>query len=564
MFDLVKRWLGAAPAASAPAGADVEPAAIERCLRAYRSGVEQFQAGELALAERHLSEALAHKHDLAEAHFYLGLIHRKRSEPDDAADCLLLAVAFKPDFAEAWLYLGIIALERRQYDDAARDFAAALRIRPDYAKAYNSLGMMCERREQFRDAAGHFRKAVELKPDYALAYSNLAHVTLREFFDADAALGYAHKALELDPQLAGAHNNLAMILQFQGRSEEALTAAERALVLNPGAAETLFIRALAQLMLGQFDGGWRDYEARKQLLPTFRVRKFPYREWDGSPLTGRSLLVYHEQGLGDEIMFASCLPDLLAQGGRCVVECSQKLELLFRRSFPAVAVQVADQEVADMAYLKALPRFDWQVAAGSLPGFYRRKRDDFPAHHGYLAADPQQVEYWRARLNELGPGRKIGLSWRGGRQYTNQSRRSIELAQLLPLLCMPGARFVSLQYTDCRSEIEQLREQHGVTVHHWQESIDDYDETAALVCALDLVVSVQTAVVHLSGALGRPAWVLVPSTPEWRYMAHGERMPWYPSVRIFRQMGGADWDPVISDVRRELAAWMANPGDRTG
>lgn len=554
MFERVKRWLRGS-AVELPPGEGEDPAAVERCAQAYHLGVEQFKAGEFARAEQHLKEAIGHKHGLAEAHFYLGLIYRTQTLLDDAGDELLLATAFKPDFAEAWFYLGVIALDHHDYDDAINNFSAALRIRPDYAEVYNSLGMLCMQRKQFREAAAHFRRATELKPRFALAYSNLAHVMLREYFDPDAAYGYVRKALELDPQLVGAHVNLAVILQFQGRCEEALAASARALELSPDAAETLMVRAYAQLMLGRFEQGWRDFEARKSTLPTFKVRKFPYPEWDGSPPAGRRMLVYHEQGLGDEIMFASCFPDLLALGAQGVIECSYKLERLFRRSFPAATILVADQARPDMAYLRALPPFDWQVAAGSLPRYFRRSWGDFPQHNGYLTAAPERIEYWRARLRALGPGRKIGLSWRGGRYHTNQTRRSLDPGQLRPLLQVPDTVFVSLQYDACRDELARLREQHGIEVIHWQEAIDDYDETAALVAALDLVVSVQTAVIHLAGALGKAVWVMVPSTPEWRYMARGERIPWYPSARIFRQAADTDWRPVVSAVRDELAAW---------
>ncbi len=562
MFERIRSWITGAPGQAQtllPAETAAQRLAIERCLRAYHSGVEQFQRGAMELAERDMAQALAHKHDLAEAHFYRGLIFRKRAQLDDAADALLLATTFKPDFSEAWFYLGIVDLDRGHHGPAHKSFQTALGIRPEYAEAYNGLASLCEARRDFHAAAAYYRRAIQADAEFALAYCNLAYLLLREFGDADTALELALQAAALDPRLAAAHNNLAMIMQYQARCDEAIAAAERALTLDPDAARPRMSRALARLMLGVFEAGWRDYEARKQLLPTFSVRKFPYPEWDGTPLKGRRLLVHNEQGIGDEIMFASCLPDLLALGGQCVVECSRKLEPLFSRSFPSATIQIADQDEADMSYLAALPKFDWQVAAGTLPLHFRTSRKAFPRHSGYLAADPSRGAYWRERLRELGPGMKLGVSWRGGSHYTDQARRSLELEQMLPLFKMPAAQFVSLQYTDCRVEIEKLGKQSGVVLHHWQEAIDDFDETAALVSALDLVISVQTAVVHLAGALGKPAWVLVSSAPEWRYMLRGEDMPWYPSVRIFRQRHGTDWKPVIEDVRNELLANMATP-----
>ncbi len=499
MFGPVKRWFESSTAAT-PVTASEQNAGKD----AYRAGLACFTAGDYAAAETQLRSALAVRHDLAEAHFYLGLVLRKRGELEEAADSLLLATVFRPDFAEAWHYAGVVALNRGELDDAQRCIKKALLLNPVYAEAHHNLGAVCEQREQLVEAATHYKKSVGLKPDYALAYCNLAKVTLRGEFDGEAALRYIRRALDLEPSMAAVHNNLAMILQFQGRCEEALESAERALALDPAAVNTLLIRAHARLMLGQFAPGWRDYEARKQLLPTFKVRRFPYPEWEGAAPAGHTMLVCCEQGLGDEIMFASCLPDLLRLDAQCVVECSLKLGALFRRSFPQAQIVVADQSDPDMSYLQALPHFDWRIAAGSLPIHFRNDWGDFPAHDGYLAADQCRIEYWRRKLDGLGRGLKIGIAWRGGRQNTNQARRSLTLAELAPLLGQAGAHFVSLQHTECRGEIEQMRASSGATLHHWQEAIDDYDETAALVSALDLVISVQTAVIHLGGALGRP------------------------------------------------------------
>jgi ADP-heptose:LPS heptosyltransferase len=198
------------------------------------------------------------------------------------------------------------------------------------------------------------------------------------------------------------------------------------------------------------------------------------------------------------------------------------------------------------------PRPDYQVPIGSLAGHFRRGTEDFPQHAGFLTADPQKILHWKARLTTLGPGPKIGLSWQGGVGHTGKARRSLSLEQLLPLLRLPGAQFVSLQYTEVGEEIEALAKRHGIRVHHWQEAIDDYDATAALVCALDKVLTVCTAIVHLSGALGRPALVMVPFGSDWRYGAQGERMLWYPSVRLLRQRQIGQWADVLESVRKIL------------
>jgi hypothetical protein len=252
-------------------------------------------------------------------------------------------------------------------------------------------------------------------------------------------------------------------------------------------------------------------------------------------------------------MFASCLPDLLRQGGECVVECSAKLQPLFARSFPAAHVIVADQTSPDLSYLGAAPPCDCRIAAGSLPRHFRRKLADFPDAAAYLAAAPDAIASWRSRLQQAGAGLQIGISWRGGVAYTNQANRSVALADLVPLLRVPGCHFVSLQYAVAPGELEQLQERHGVQLSCWPDAIASLDETAALAGALDMIISVDTTVAHLGGALGRPTWVMLPANAEWRYMAEGERMPWYPSMRLFRRAQGQGWGPVIEQIRGRLA-----------
>jgi hypothetical protein len=249
-------------------------------------------------------------------------------------------------------------------------------------------------------------------------------------------------------------------------------------------------------------------------------------------------------------MFANPVPDLVAMGARGVLECAPRLARLFARSFPQVSVVprgAAGREQVE----RAAP--DLQMRMSGLPRFLRRSREAFPLHRGYLRAAPERVAYWQARLAALGPGPKIGVSWAGGTRKTGKARRSTTLEDWLPVLRIPGVHYVSLQYTDARADLARLREQHGIDLVHWQEAIDDYDETAALVTALDAVASVCTAVIHLSGALGRPTYVLVPWWPGWRYLFEGEEMPWYPSARLVRQEQPNDWSVPIARLAAELA-----------
>jgi tetratricopeptide (TPR) repeat protein len=556
MLARLRRWWGGGRVdAAMPLPAEISAAPCAPAAgQALQEGIQHYRDGRLEAAVLALERAIGCQHDLAEAHYFLGLVHRKRGSHEDAADCLLLATTFRADYADAWFQLGAIELALGRPADAERSFGAALAAEPGHPGARAICAKLCEGREQFSAALAHWRAVVAAQPDHAVAYCNLGRLTLRDSLDDVRALHYVQRALTLAPQLAEAHSCFAQILQFQGHAREALAAADRALQLDPAAFHTRMIRALALLSLGEFAAGWPDYEERKRVYPVYAQRTLPYPEWDGASLAGKRLLVYHEQGLGDEIMFASCLPDVLRAGADCVIECSVRLQPLFARSFPAASVVAADQTAPDLSHLRALPACDWQVAAGSLPRFFRRTFEDFASTKAYLCADPTATARWQTQLRTLGAGINIGLSWRGGVQHTNRASRSIPPELLRPLLTIAGCSFVSLQYGAQAADLAILQDAIGARVHCWPAALASIDETAALSAALDLVISVDTTVAHLAAALGTPVWVLVPPNAEWRYMTAGTRMPWYPSMRIFRRSRESGWEPVVAQVAAELAA----------
>lgn len=494
---------------------DVAAGAVEALFEAGRTA---YREGSYDAAITHLNAALNVFFRHAKAHYYLGLCHSKLNRHEDAADCFLMAVHYRPDFPAAVYHLGLEARRRRDYSDAATHFARAIELKPGFAQAHNNLGYtLTNDLEQYERGAAHVETALQLSP--------------------------------LDPDI---QCNYIALLMHRGQPEQAIELCDRLLALHPDLHEARLNRALAALKLGRFTEAWPDYEARKHAQGNYIARDFGALEWNGESLSGKSILVYAEQGIGDQIMFASCLPDLLQHGGRCIVECAPRLESLFRRSFPAATVYASEAgQAAGWRAQSGVP--DFQVAIGTLPRYFRAHGANFPRHQGYLAADPARIAYWRQRLETLGPGFKVGISWRGGAASTRRALRSVALREWLPLLRQQGCRYVSLQYGNVKDELAALTGDHAIHVPHWQEAIDNYDETAALVCALDLVISVQTAVAHLAGGLGRPAWVMVPTVPEWRYLQSGDSMPWYPSVRLFRQPHADQWQPVISTVAAELA-----------
>jgi len=305
---------------------------------------------------------------------------------------------------------------------------------------------------------------------------------------------------------------------------------------------------------GDYGDAWEDHEARRRVRDGRFERGFPYPEWRGEPLAGRNILIHAEQGLGDEIMFASCISDLIEQGARCVIECDPRLAAIYARSFPQAVVHGARRD-EDRNWLAQEPAIEVQVAVGTLPRYLRKSRSDFPRRDAYLTADAERAAAWRERLAAQGGKLKVGISWLGGTAKTRSGMRSIPLEQWLPVLRLKNVQFVSLQHgMEASPRIEPGPD---VVVHQFPDASTSLDETAALTTALDLVVTVDNTVAHLAGALGRPVYVLLPASPDWRWLWEGEAVPWYPSARAYRQGRGEGWAPVVASVAAEIARHAA-------
>ena len=514
-------------------------------------GVLFGEEGNLDRAMTHLAEAARLAPDSEEAHLGLGNVHRLRDAPDAAAASYRRVLAINADSPAAHYSLGLVLRHFGQLEPAVKHLGRAFSLSPDLAEAARDCALCQIHLGAHEAAIAVLNEALERHSGNAELHAalGLAHQKMHR---PQAALQCYEKARSLGHATADFFNNLGYVLQELGRLPEAFTCYEQAIALQPEFPLARFYRALARLLTGDYASGWPEYETR--LISEDRPhRPESYARWQGEPLGGRTILVWSEQGLGDEIMFASCIPEVVSAAGRCIVECSARLEGLFRRSFPGARVYAAAPDCSIPDAIKA-EAIDCETPIGSLPLYLRRSAQEFPQHEGYLKADPERVANWRRRLSSLGNGLKVGVSWQGGTHLTRSPLRSVPLSHWLPIFTAGDARFVSLQYGDSAAAIEELASQHGTRIAHWPEAIEDYEETAALVTALDLVISVQTAVVHLTGALGRPAWVMVPYCPEWRYGFAGESMRWYPSVRVFRQSSFGEWEPVIAAIARELRA----------
>jgi len=480
----------------------------------------------------------------------------------DALDSLEIALALDPHSAPALQLAGRLRSQCGEHAEAAALLRRAIECAPkqalvltDYALALNAGG-------DADAAAEAYTRALELDPTDPAPRINLGLLHLQHFGRFDAAERCFREALAASPGHVAGLANLGLALQAQGRYDEAFVIYRDGLKRHPDHVELRWNRGLANLALGHFRQGWQDYALRLVREGRRRLDGLPFPLWQGQPLASGRLLVLAEQGLGDEIMFASCLAEVRARVPRVVLECNPRRAGLFMRSFPDVEVLARSRGESSVP-IDSSAAFDAMIPAGSLPALFRPDAASFPAHRGYLRAEPVRVAFWRHRLDRLGPGLKVGVSWIGGVAHTRRSLRSVSLADLEPVLGMPDLHCVNLQYSECAGEIAALHDRTGHVVHHWPEAIADYDETAALVTALDVVLTVTTSLVHLTGALGRPALVLVPAFAEWRYLASGEGMPWYPSVRMLRQQRPGDWASVVRRACDEFTA-MREAGRLTG
>lgn len=511
-------------------------------------GLALFELGNYEDAYVQLKEAHRMRPKDSKVLSHLGLVALNLGNLTAAYQMLKQAVEINPDFAIGWNSLGVVAQRGGNRALALSCFQKAITLKPDFSTAWANCGLALREAEQLEAAIEHLREAVKLNPGSASSHLNLGTVLL-DSGDLTGAESVLQQAIRIKPEMPDAYVGLGAVLQQKGESDQASSYFLKALELDPTYPEAMGALGELQLALGQYDEGWRNYEAR--LLSQDSPRKqYPYPEWHGEPLNGNSILIYGEQGLGDTIMFASCIPDVVANANRCTLECDGKLVRLFARSFPAVTVlPFRNMEMNSPIELEA---FDFCAPIGNLPRYYRASAEAFPGHSGYLKADPIREQYWIEKLAEISGKPKIGVAWRGGLIRTGKWQRSFKLKALLPILERDDYSFISLQRTEGLSEIDEINNTDGVNISHWQDALDNFDETAALISALDLVITGCSTLVHLAGALGKPVWVLTPFSPAWRYMRQGNLMPWYPSARLFRQPSAGDWITPIAKVNSAL------------
>jgi Flp pilus assembly protein TadD len=484
----------------------------------------------------------------AKAHHNLAVTLAQQGKSAEAIAAFREALRLNPAYAEAQYNLGNTLGGQDRRDEAIACYREAVRLRPDYVEALNNLGLALTEAGSPAEAAVLLRQAVRVRPDFVEGHNNLG-LALADLGRLDEAVAAYEQALRLRPGYADAHANLGSALMNMGRVDEAVAAHDHALRLEPDAASAHWNRSLALLLAGDFAQGCREYEwrwKRKSAVP----RPFRQPRWDGASLAGRSILLWCEQGLGDAVQFVRYASLVKERGGRVILECPGTLTSLFR-TVPGV-----DQVVAEGTQL---PGFDVQAPLMSLPAIVGTTSVSDKAQIPYLSADPQRTEYWHSRLDCVS-GLKIGIAWQGNPRHRWDRHRSIPLARFIHLASVHNVRLISLQKGP---GTEQLREVQGrFEVIDFGNALDQdgaFVDTAAIISCLDLVVTTDSAVAHLAGALGARVWLALSTVVDWRWLLERDDTPWYPSMRLFRQRRLGDWSDVFERMAAELTQCNTRP-----
>jgi tetratricopeptide (TPR) repeat protein len=493
-------------------------------------------------AVREFRELLRYKQNFAAAHNNLGVLWSGLGNFDESERCYRQALQINPNFAEAYNNLGLLLAKVGRVDDAESSLREACRLKPSFPEAFNNLGDLLRSRGSLDESESCCREALRLRPDYPSARLNLGNA-LREAGRFHEAESCYEVVLASDPSWPEALNNMGSLLFDLGRPDEAVPRFRTAVAQKPDYADAHANLAIALLLAGRFEEGWREYEWRwKQDKIRPLVRSFSQPMWDGGDIGDRVLLLHAEQGFGDTLQFCRYVPEIAA-GRRVVLEVQPALLSLLAR-LPGIERIVARGE--------PLPPFDLHCPLLSLPRVLGTTVQTIPPRTRYLRADPLRVAAWSQCVRQLS-GLRVGLAWAGNETMGADYRRSIALDRLSALADVPDVNFVSLQKGPAAN---QLRPR-GLVLHDWTELLTDFGETAALVEALDLVISVDTAVAHLAGALGRPVWLLNRFDRCWRWLLNRDDSPWYPTLRQFRQPQPGDWPSVLDAVRAELREYAA-------
>ncbi len=505
--------------------------------------------GQLDDAATCFDAATAIQPDHADALDNLGSIRNAQNRHAEAETLHREAIRHRPDFAGAWNNLGNARHAAGRTSDAWRAWHVALTLDPTLPETHTNLGNALRSAERFAEAERSQSRAIRLAPLEAPARNNLGHLRQGRHDHASAADCY-RSALALDPAYGEAWSNLGLARQRLGDGTGAERCYDRAIMLRPDLSLSHFNKGLLRLEAGDLDHGWPGYAWRFGSGQVGQGRQPRAQPWRGEDLTGRRLMIWGEQGVGDTILFSALCPELAGRAVSTILEVDRRLVPLFARSFPALRVR-AEALDAQGREAMAIPDYDRHVPMGSLPRVLRRWLADFPPRSSWLVPDAGLVERWHERLAALGPGLRIGIGWRSQMMTAERSVAYLPLDAWAPLFALPGIQWVVLQYGEVEEEVRQAEQRFGIRLHRWDDldRKDDFDGVAALTAGLDLVISPAMSVGELAGAVGTPVWRF--GTRDWTQLGAGVR-PWYPAMRLFQPRPGEPLSATMADMASAL------------
>jgi tetratricopeptide (TPR) repeat protein len=508
---------------------------------ALRRAVEAYNNGKFSEAERLCYPIIAAKHDFFEALHLLAVIQTRLGRRNDALASYERALATRPGDAKALRNFGILLQQLERFDEALASFDKALTTNPDDVVTLNSRGLVLHSLKRFEEAVTSYDRALAIQPELTAVHRNRGDALVELTYFEEALASY-EEVLATEPEDVVTLANRGAMLHLLKRFDEALASYEKAISIQPHCADAHRGEAHLRLLLGDFERGLPKFEWRWRVVE--RQRGFVQPSWLGKEdISRRTILLHTEQGFGDAIQFSRYASMITQTGAQVILEVRPPLKPLM--------VEL-DAPVEVLARGEPLPPFEFHCPVMSLPLALGTRVDAIPAEVPYLRAPADRLEQWNARLPKSASLR-VGLVWRGS-NHGRADRRPIPLERLVVLLSLPGIQFVSLQKNIGRADAEALRG-HAQVIEIGNE-LRDFADTAAVVAQLDLVVSIDTAVAHLAGAMGKRVYILLPDPPSWRWLLDREESPWYPTARLFRQRKPGDWDHVVSRVAQAIGSLL--------
>jgi tetratricopeptide (TPR) repeat protein len=502
-------------------------------------GMLQVQKGQLEAGASLIQRAIRANPAFPAAHSHLGMALWRLSRPCEALASYDAAIALKPDYAEAHNSRGIVLGELARHDEALASHEVAIALQPHDPQAHYNRGVQLQHLGRLTEALASLDQTITLNPVYAEAHNNRG-TALYDLGRPFEALASYDNAIALNPSYAEAHRNRGLALSDLHRLDEALASYDTAIALRPDDAAAWKGRGLTRLLAGGLMDGWRDYEHRKAGWEP-AAREFDRaRSWSGEcDIEGQRFFVRHEQGLGDTIQFARYVALLAARGAKVAFSVQTPLRELLQAAMPEADVLGEDEEPAS---------FDYQCSAMSLPLAFETTLDSIPPPPRWRGADTERRAHFEATLGHRTKPR-VGIAWSGNPTHKNDHNRSIAFQQLSPLLSR-DFDWVAMQNVIRPSDTAAF-EADG-RVRHFGDALKTFADTAALIDLMDLVVTVDTSIAHLAGSMGKPVWILLPFSPDWRWMLNRSDSPWYPTARLFRQSAIGDWNGVMHEVTGAL------------